>query len=392
MKMTIKNIIYIALVSTAMMFTACSEEGGFAPQSSAISVTKVTSTYIKAAGGKETITLNVVPTKAYSPSEWLTVKTMDNMVEFSAGPNCSREKRNTIVVMKYNDNDSTFVNVSQDGLILRLDENSKKRIVVHSYKESEVFTVVKCNISNKLKIISSPEWIESTFVDDTLKMKVAENKNGNTAGDIRFGYVKYAVDEVVDSIKVLQYYWTNLRGEDKWILYGYPVSFDSYGNYYPSTTNTAALKADAKFFGKEITFTFKDIKMFSDLPATDLTLKATLDYETLSFSFNNGQFMGYYLDSNGDSIHIAATTIASAYMRTFSTEPEARFELDMDDTGMLYGRITGEFPVSGGNLDIIGLWFCAFNSKNFSESTYYGQGKGDIWGLTPCWMIMPAKE
>lgn len=380
--MKLKKLLYISLLASSFAFVACDKSDNDELTPSDLSVVNVTGTLLKASGDSQSITLNQDVHTVYSSDSWLSVEKKGSTVEIKADANDSREKRNAIVVMKTNANDSTVVNVSQEGLIFGYEGD---RVVVHSYKEAEAEAKITCNELERVKIISQPEWVDATLEGDIIKMKIAENKNGNTAGDMRVGYVKFAINENVDSVKVLQYYWTNLRGNNKWLLLGYPVQFYEDGSYEINQTNSSYLKGNLSFFGTQATFTFPEVKFFSNLPAVNLTLKATLSYEDLTFSFNNGQFMG----NIGDSIYIAETTIGAGFMRTFSTAPVGKFVLDVDESGMLSGRITGEFPVDGGNLDIIGLWFCAFKRQEFSADAYYGQGRGDIWGLTPCWMIMP---
>jgi len=383
--MRINKILYLAFIASVVLFSACGDDDINDAMTSAISVVKAKGTMMKSYGGQDTIILNREPSVVYSTSDWLTVENQGAMVLFKSDINYSKESRNALLVMKYSDKDSTVVNVTQEGLILKYEGN---RVIVHSYKAIEKMVKIKTNAAEKVTIISQPSWISATLKTDSLFMQVSENVNGNTAADMRMGYVKFGIGERVDSVKVIQYYWTNLRGNNKWVLLGYPVTFDEYGSYQINTANSAFLRANLSFFGTKGTFTFPNVQLFSNLPALNLKLETVLDYDNMSFSFKNGQFLG----SVGDSIHIAETTIAAGYQRGFISSAEARFDLDMDDSGMLQGRITGAFPVDGGNLDIIGLWFCAFKSKEFTADAYYGQGKGDIWGLTPCWLLMPKAE
>jgi len=367
------------------LLVACDELDGFDIPTNNIHVVESKGTDISAKGGEATITLDCAPKSVYATDSWLKVSSDGLTVRVSAPANDSREKRNAMVIMKASDADSTMVNVSQEGLVFGYFGD---RVVVHSYKETDIAVSYLTNDPDRVRIVSQPDWIETQIVGDSLKMHIAENRKGSAIGDLRFGYVTFGIDEKVDTVKVIQYYWTNLRGKNNWLLLGYGVTFDADGSYYINQESSSYLKADLAFFGTQATFTIPEFKIFSNLPAISLTLKTELDYNTLSFSFSNGQFMGNY----GDSIYLAETLIGATMARSFSTAPTARFVLDVDDSGMLWGRISGEFPTDGGNLDIIGLWLCAFRRQEFSYDAYYGQGQGDIWGLMPCWLIKPVTE
>lgn len=385
-------IIPFSLVIIALTIASCASDEGFTPASyEPVKVLSTTGNSIPAAGGEQTIEIEGNVSRAYSKDSWLTVNSNGASIGVSAPANDSREKRNTILVIKTSDKDSIKVAVSQEGMVLAYQGD---KLIVHEYKDTVNCSVyVNCNEMGRLKILSQPEWLQARVDSDSIRMKIDPNytiiktwsgKQSKRAKDMRMGYVRFGIGDIVDSIKVIQYNYTNFNG-DNWMLLGYPVRFYSDGSYYIDQTQVIRMTGEMDI-DPDGTSTFTmDYKFFTNLPTLTLTLDYKFIADSMKVSFNNGQFLGHY----GDSIYIAETLIGSGYIRSFSTAPTGCFNIDVDDDGLLSARITGAFPYNGGNLDIIGLWFCAFKEEEFTSDSYYGQGSGDIIGIMPCYLVRP---
>lgn len=191
-----KNILFLTFALVCMMMSSCSDDASSPIQMSTINVVS-SKTSLGALAEDGNVVLDCVPMAAYTTStDWLTVSTSGNTVNFSATKNSSIESRNAKLVIKKSDNDSILVNVSQQGLVLVIKGEDLKLTSDDPYT-----TVYNMNSTIEPQVLSCPEWVKVTVGSNSLTLDVEENNSGS----IRSGYVKVGYDDHADSIFVSQY-------------------------------------------------------------------------------------------------------------------------------------------------------------------------------------------
>lgn len=324
-----KKITSLYTIAIAVLFlSSCNDgEGEITPNNNGIQVVSA-ETDLKAAGDAQTITVNKDISKAYSNDNWLSVTTEGKTVSFAAGANKSRESRNTTIVIKASETDSTVVNVSQQGLVFSYSDGN----IVASNKGGEY---AKGVVNNEgFQIFSAPNWVTPTIDGDSIRMNVAEN----TTDDVRKGIVTFGTDQFKKTIEILQgSFEDNFLGED-YILMGYNKS------------------NQVEMYRARI-FEWKNLYYLS-LPDANYSYGIEFDDETLTLKISNLQAIGSYLNT----YYVYSSFIASDSYPYLSTDIIGNFKFDVmhDENGdIVYAPLTGKI----GNLDIIGISFLLYTTN-----------------------------
>lgn len=323
-KITLSYVIAIA----ALFLSSCNDgEGEINPNSNGIQVVSA-ETDLKAAGDAQTITVNKDISKAYSNDSWLSVTTEGKTVSFAAGANKSRESRNTTIVIKASETDSTVVNVSQQGLVFSYSDGN----IVASNKGGEY---AKGVVNNEgFQIFSTPEWVTPTIDGDSIRMNVAENNTDN----VRKGIITFGTDQFKKTIEILQgSFEDNFLGED-YVLMGYNQ------------------KNQVEMYRARI-FEWKNLYYLS-LPDVNYSYGIEFDDETLTLKISNLQAIGSYLNT----YYVYSSFIASDSYPYLSTDIIGNFKFDVmqDENGdIVYAPLTGKI----GSLDIIGISFLLYTTN-----------------------------
>lgn len=324
-----KKITLLYTIAIAALFlSSCNDgEGEITPNSNGIQVVSA-ETDLKAAGDAQTITVNKDISKAYSNDNWLSVTTEGKTVSFAAGANKSRESRNTTIVIKASDTDSTVINVSQQGLVFSYSDGN----IVASNKGGEY---AKGVVNNEgFQIFSAPDWVTPTIDGDSIRMNVAENNTD----DVRKGIVTFGTDQFKKTIEILQgSFEDNFLGED-YVLMGY-------------NKNNQVEMYRARIFE------WKNLYYLS-LPDVNYSYGIEFDDETLTLKISNLQAIGSYLNT----YYVYSSFIASDSYPYLSTDIIGNFKFDVmhDENGdIVYAPLTGKI----GNLDIIGISFLLYTTN-----------------------------
>lgn len=328
-KLTILSIIGMVAIS----LSSCSDgEGEMNTNDDGIKVVSA-ETDLKAIGDAQTITVNKDVTKVYSKDNWLTVTADGKTVNFAAGANKSRESRNTTIIIKASDTDSTAINVSQKGLVFSYSDGN----IVASNEGGEFSKKV---INNEgFQIFSAPDWVSPTIDGDSIRMNVAENNTD----DIRKGYVTFGTDQFKETIEVMQgSFEDNFLGQD-YVLMGY-----NYNN-------------QVEMYRARI-FEWKNVDYLS-LPDLDWTFGIEFDDKTLTLKIANAQAVGAYLNT----YYVYSAFLGSDGYPYVSTDLYGNFKFDVmedEDGPIAYAPLSGKI----GNLDIIGISFLLYTSNEATTS------------------------
>lgn len=184
------------LAGGVFCLASCSDDE-FSEVQSALTVTSA-ETSIEAAGGTKQINVDGPVASVYSAASWLTVSHEGSVVSVSADCNPDVQSRNTIVVLKASENDSTIVNVSQFGM--RYSAELPERLTLLGHMDSELKYDVYCDIP--MNITSDIDGVTSTYSDGSLTLSFP--KLDGT--DKKEGYVEIQAGIITHRIEVSQYY------------------------------------------------------------------------------------------------------------------------------------------------------------------------------------------
>ena len=321
----------IALVFACL--SSCSDgEGEISPNSNGIQVISA-ETDLKAAGDAQTITVNKDIAKAYANANWLSVNTEGKTVSFAAGANTSRQSRNTTIVIKASDTDSTVVNVSQQGLVFSYSDGN---VVV----SNEGGKCAKGVVNNEgFQIFSASDWITPTIDGDSIRMTVAENNTD----DIRKGYVTFGTDQFKETIEVMQGSFEENFVEQDYVLMGYNRS------------------GQVEMYRARI-FEWKNLYYLS-LPDINWSYGIEFDDESLTLKIANAQAVGSYLNT----YYVYSCYVASNSYPYVDTSIYGDFKFDVmeDEEGSIaYAPLSGKI----GSMDIIGISFLLYTSNEATSS------------------------
>jgi len=361
--MNINKIYYstLTVIFSAMMMAACDEDDS--TSFDGISIQEGVQTSMVATGAESVLNCSKQVSSAYSTQDWLNVSVSGNSVIYSATANLSRESRHAAVIIKAAPEDSTIVNISQEGLILTY---TGSRMVVPSNDEAHICTQFVSNEVPLVNIISQPDWCKSIIKDDSIHADLDKNDTGHP----RMGHIVFGVGDALDSVKVIQYETSQLKSS-KWIVLGASVYDGSLSGGYATLT----------FWGKTAYLT---LKTPLGEGSSDWRITLSLDPSTMTFSFNNGQFIGKDLNGND----VALILISSGYNLTLDTTPVGKFELDIDEDGLVSAYLGGVFPSEVGDLSIIGMMYVCFSKRELSAEARLD----DLGGLAPCMIALPNED
>lgn len=328
-----KFILLFIIGVTAFSLFSCSDgEGEMNSNSSGIKVVSA-ETDLKAIGDAQAITVNKDITKAYSNDNWLSVTAEGKTVSFAAAANKSRESRNTTIVIKASDSDSTIVNVSQKGLVFSYSDGN-----IVSPNEGGNFA--KKVVSNEgFEILSAPDWITPTIDGDSIRMNVAENNTD----DIRKGYVTFGTDQFKETIEVIQGSFEDNFLDQDYVLMG-----------YNQNNQVEMYRANI--------FDWKGIDYLS-LPDQGWTFGIEFDDETLTLKIANAQAIGSYLNT----YYVYSSFLGADDYPYVDTSIYGNFKFDVmedEDGTIVYAPLSGKIS----SIDIIGISFLLYTSNEATTS------------------------
>ncbi len=306
-----KKILSLSLAMACLSLLSCSDDNVSSPL--AMSTINIVSskTSLGALAEEGNVVLDCVPSTVYTNStDWLTVTTSGNTVNFSATQNSSIESRNAKLVIKKTDNDSILVNVSQKGLVFVIKGEDLKLTSDDAYT-----TVYDMNSTIEPHVISCPDWVKATVSGESLTIDVDKNESGS----LRSGYVKVGYADFADSILVSQYEYAK----------------DVNGNY------TFSYYDDDEEEYVDLSATINGDKMNMTVAGYELSVPVSFNAETNSISIQSGQYLGQvgtnyaymlFLDESGktgEQSYVASynlTGLVTASLTDALTEEGAEFK------------------------------------------------------------------
>ena len=150
-----KKIFNLALLTLGCLLVFSCSNDDYVEKVSSVQVIDA-STLIDAAGGTETITVNLQGVTATAADSWLSTSVSGNVITLTAEPNTSRETRHTSVTIKAANGDQQVVSVSQMGLLLVLAE---RKVALSDDAESASVAVEHTNggitVNSLVKVVNA---------------------------------------------------------------------------------------------------------------------------------------------------------------------------------------------------------------------------------------------
>lgn len=293
-----KKIYSILLLATfTLAFSACSDDQDqVGSEYSRASTVKVTSSNLvfSAAAGTGTLVFEAPSTATVSvDAQWASAVVNGNKVDVSVKKNPKLEGRSALLTIKCGD-DSTQVTVQQRGMMFKYGGETSQ--FIYNDAARTISIPVKNEGSNLS--IKGLDWAEASINDETINIKLSENKTGH----IRSGIIKYTTGPYTDSIYVCQ-------GEKKDI-----VNKTYYLGGYDLMKITENTKSIDEVFSvtKVMVAEMKD-QLLIYFPDTNWILPMKLDEGSLSFDINAGEYMGMYYNY----YHIFSGVVDYGYLSSF---------------------------------------------------------------------------
>lgn len=327
-----------SLMLIAAAFAACDDhEGDDYINSDGI---KVVSRQISmdAVGGTGKVVVDKNVAKAYSNEEWLTVTSNGQEVSLVAVSNPNRESRNANLVIKASETDSVIVSVSQYGLVF--DASAAKDITI---SDAAYTTIIPIKTSGVIELVSAPDWVKTTVVDEGLQIEVA----ANTTGDLRAGDVVFGVSGNEASFNILQGEWKDLNGN---YYFGFTDSSSGKVSYFLATlTYESASKVNIAF------------------PSLGFNMEAKPVSGQLAYTVSAGTYLG---DFQGYNIHTCLWDTDAGYLTwNNAVSYTCTFAYDSEE-GYTYAEFTDNGSWS--NYNVSALRLEAFTSMTLGSDTRYG--------------------
>lgn len=357
MKKKMNKILGLFLLAALCLgMASCSDDKGEATPMSTINVLSAQTSFESSEStGKVVVDCN--PIAAYvdaDDQQWLDVQVDQNIVSLSAKRNSTTESRNALLTIKKSANDSVMLNVDQKGMVFIVQNK------VDIMQQNDLAGEYSFNVSSEIQpqVLSTPSWVEASFNDDKLNVKLSENNEGH----VRQGYVTYSCGNVKDSIKVTQFELVkDLLGDyELWVDYNeetdlcetkVPASISMTENGAVTMSFTSLYKNTNVNFQIPMTFS-EDSLAFNitsgQLVASYQNKKKKWTYFYAIFVDPNGTYLPYQ-DSNGNIILSDTSGKISAFMQH-------------EDGKGTYGKFAGKaFNNSGNVADFGSIYFGAFS-------------------------------
>ncbi len=306
-----KTILSLTLALAFLSLSSCGDDNQESPIAmSSINVLSA-KTSLGALAEEGNVVLDCIPVAAYTNStDWLTVSTSGNTVNFSATQNSSIESRNARLVIKKSANDSILVNVSQQGLVFVIKGEDLK------LSSDDAYTAVyDMNTTIAPQVLSCPDWVKATVNGSSFTLDVTKNESGN----LRSGYVKLGYADFADSILVTQYeYAKDVEGS---------YTFSYYDDDEEEDVDLAA--------------TLKGNNLTMNVAGYTMSVPVTFDSDNYALNIQSGQFLGnvgsnyaymLFLDKSGktgEQSYVASynlTGLVSASLKDAQTKEGASFK------------------------------------------------------------------
>lgn len=141
-----------------------------------LKVVSVTSTTFKAAGGKDTLTVDKPIASAYANVDWATVKIdkATNSVFVTAASNSSKQSRHTTVVVKSSPTDSVIVNFDQYGYVFAT--SLPQALLLSDKAQTQTYDM---QVDVPPTVTSTADWLKATVNGDKLSLEATENATGH---------------------------------------------------------------------------------------------------------------------------------------------------------------------------------------------------------------------
>ncbi len=257
-----KTILSLTLAVACLSLSSCGDDNMESPL--AMSTINVLSakTSLGALAEEGSVVVDCTPVAAYTNStDWLTVSTNGNTVNFSATQNSSIESRNAKLVIKKSANDSILVNVSQQGLVFVIKGEDLKLTSDDAYT-----AVYDMNTTIEPQVLSCPDWVKATVSGSSFTLDVEKNETGS----LRSGYVKLGYADFADSILVTQYeYAKDVEGS---------YTFSYYDKGEEEDVDLAA--------------TLKGDSLIMNVAGYTMVVPVTFDSDNYALNIQSGQFLG----------------------------------------------------------------------------------------------------
>ena len=328
------------MAALALTLAACSSDD-FEPKVSSIQVTSA-QTSLEAVGGSCQINTTQPIASAYAQDGWLTVSTSGNVATVSAAANEALESRNTVVVLKAANNDSTVINVSQMGAVLIFDN---PELIGTDNAGATYAYPVRHNLP--VSVDTGADWVTSQVTEDSVYITVQPNSTSH----VRSTTVLVSCGERTDEVDVIQAEMEdNLLGN--WALVAYELNRDGEleQSMYPVTLAQAG----------ETTMTMR-------LTSFNFTLGLEFMPNYGAVTLPNAQYVGRYASYyvfNLESYDYQGTEItvdASRYLLGF-----LQYDPDLAD-GVFEGTYA---DLMGEDTDL--MIFFAFNNRKMSSEAMVG--------------------
>jgi hypothetical protein len=184
----------VAVLGT-MFLTACGGDT-FEEKVSSVNVTSAI-TVIPVMGGTATINVTGDGISATSSADWLTVSVEGNTINLQAAGNSSNQSRNALVNISAANGDKTFVNISQQGMVIRIVADNS--YVFEGEDNADALIVNNSNVD--FETVVSADWIKFEKNAQGYTLNVADNEGD----ELRSGSVTLKYGTFIRKIDVLQW-------------------------------------------------------------------------------------------------------------------------------------------------------------------------------------------
>jgi len=350
-----KKIFNLALLTLGCLLVFSCSNDDYVEKVSSVQVIDA-STLIDAAGGTETITVNLQGVTATAADSWLSTSVSGNVITLTAEPNTSRETRHTSVTIKAANGDQQVVSVSQMGLLLVLAERK-----VELSDDAESASVAVEHTNGGITVNSLAPWITATFNSATSKVEIKTEANNSGLG--RQGQVEVKCQNYTEILTVEQFDFQK----------------DVLGDYYFYYSRSATQAQWASLVA-----TLTEESLILHIGTTDFTIPITMPNQQASpyvVEVANEPFIGKYGDYfcylGFDAYKYNLLTRYPQYFFAYLSESSSKVTLALNDygDGEIYfdGQFEGTIVLDGDDLDAMTTWhILAMAEQTYAQATFLG--------------------
>ena len=195
--------LFLSCFALLGLAVGCSSDENLDTPAPAVEVLKA-ETFFPVLGGEKQVVVAKSPAKAYALNDWLKVTTEDKVIKLSTSFNSTPLSRNTLLVLKNQQGDSTNINIMQEGVNFGLPQEAAYYGGDESYKTN---IAVTSNVD--VTYTSTADWLTVVHEGNQLQVQLTANKTLRP----RTAYIKAEALGLKDSIVFVQASLSDVAGK-----------------------------------------------------------------------------------------------------------------------------------------------------------------------------------